>query len=64
MTEGNGEKRGVAEDKETQRGAVICRDPLQGKLFIAWPSLPAQFALNSPKFIIHFSLFTIYLFRA
>lgn len=53
----------MAENKKTYGGSVICRDPLQGKLFIGWPSLPIQFALNSPKFIIHISLFTIYLVR-
>jgi len=58
-----GKKRSGRRQGDIEGGAVICRDPLQGKLFIAWPSLPIQFALNSPKFIIHISLFTIYLVR-
>jgi len=63
VTEGNGKKEEWQKTRRHRGGAVICRDPLQGKLFIAWPSLPIQFALNSPKFIIHISLFTIYLVR-
>lgn len=61
MTEGNGKKEEWQKTRRHRGGPVICRDPLQGKLFIAWPSLPVQFALNSPKFIIHISLFSIHL---
>lgn len=62
VIEGNEKRRsGVRGHGNVEGGLVIHIDPLQGKLFIAFPSLSVRFALNLPKFIIHIPAFTIYL---
>lgn len=55
---GEGEKKSWTCQCEGE--LVIHKDPLQGKLFIASPSMSAWFALNSPGFIIHSPAFITY----